>query len=384
MKNRRKDKLDKFLSEESNDLTPEQRKIIENTGRLIKSVGNEKLPAEEKADLWNRISENLLSEKQETARSVRPIWLRIAATIAILFAVGIGYYALRENTESAMERTAAAIVDSGAATQLILADKRKIQLTKKNSSLVYKETGEAIQIDSGAVVNQALSELESSYNTLLVPYGKRAFLTLQDGTEIWVNSGSKLVYPSRFTEKAREVYLEGQAYFSVRHRNEIPFYVHTKNIKVEVLGTEFDVSAYNDDSQTYAVLAKGSIELTTNKKSFLGSSKRKMVPGTRASYDPANKVLNVIEVDIEEYTSWKSGYLILKEAPLNDILKRLSRYYNVELLLGDKQLGSVKFKGHLDLRNTLPEIIDIIAASNSLNYHQTERRFILEKNTIKE
>ena len=384
MKKRRKDKLDKFLSEESNDLTPEQRKTIENTGRLIKSISDEKLPAEEKADLWNRISENLLSEKQETARSVRPIWLRIAATITILFAVGIGYYALRENTESAMERTAAAAVDSGAATQLILADKRAIQLTKKNSSLVYKETGEAIQIDSGTVVNQALSDLESSYNTLLVPYRKRAFVTLQDGTEVWVNSGSRLVYPSRFTEKAREVYLEGQAYFSVRHRDEIPFYVHTKNIKVEVLGTEFDVSAYNDDTQTYAVLAKGSIELTTNKKSFFGSSKRKMVPGTRASYDPANKALKVAEVDIEEYTSWKNGYLILHNVPLNEILKRLSRYYNAELLLREKKLGSVKFSGHLDLRNNLLQVIDIVATTTSLNYHQTERRFILEENTIKE
>jgi ferric-dicitrate binding protein FerR (iron transport regulator) len=210
-------------------------------------------------------------------------------------------------------------------------------------------------------------------------------LTLADGTRIWLNSGSKLVYPSRFDQRQREVYLEGQAFFSVTHAEDVPFYVHTKDMEVRVLGTEFDVSAYDDDPYTATVLTKGSVELTTQRQSLFGSKKTKITPGTRAIFDQGRAELKTEQVDVREYVSWKDGYLALNTAPLAEILKKLSRYYRVDIVLKQPKLADVRFNGSLILQEDIREVLTVLSVTTSLNYKQqpNERRYVLEESTIK-
>jgi transmembrane sensor len=275
------------------------------------------------------------------------------------------------------------LADSGD-TQLILGGQRLINLRQDNANLIYGKDGSSIQIDSTSVVEQVVSA-DQQFNTLIVPYGKRSSLTLSDGTRIWLNSGSKLVYPAKFAGKEREVYLEGQAYFSVSHSDDVPFFVHTREMKVKVLGTEFDISAYEDDHFTSAVLASGSIELSIPQQSIFGAKKTKITPGTRAVFQSDQSVLKTEQVDVREFISWKDGYLILEKAPLGDILKKLSRYYRVDITLKEEDLEKVTFSGTLHLQDDIQQVLDIVATTTSLNYKQQskERRYVLEKSAIR-
>ncbi|MCF0065010.1 FecR domain-containing protein [Dyadobacter chenwenxiniae] len=353
-------------------LTDDDKKILANTKILMQSLQEKSLPVSEKETLLLRVEETI---QQKHERSFSRAWLAMAASLALLLIAGSGYLFMRKNAGMAMEEVASKISADKEETRLELADKRVIKLSRQNSNLIYEKNGSRIQINASSVVEQQVAGAEQGFNTLTVPYGKRSTITLVDGTKIWLNSGSRLVYPARFDEDTREVYLEGQAYFSVSHAAENPFYVHTKNMKVQVLGTEFDVSAYDDDQFTAAVLVKGSIALTANQKSLLGAKERKLTPSKMAVYNPEKDSLKITDVDIESYISWKDGFLILKNAPLADILKKLSRYYRAEILVGSADAKHITFSGRLDLQDDLAMVLDAIAVSTSLTYQQTERRF---------
>ncbi|MCF2487054.1 FecR domain-containing protein [Dyadobacter sp. CY347] len=372
MKRRLRKCQDQPESEQA-ECSEEEKKIVAHTRILMKSLQEQSLPVSEKEAVRLRVEETV---RQKGERSFSKVWLAMAASVALLLVAGSGYLLLRNNTGSAMQEAASGLTPDTEETRLQLADKRIIHLPEQNSDLIYEENGARIQIDSASVVEQQVAEAEQEFNTLVVPYGKRSTITLVDGTKIWLNSGSKLVYPAQFDSKTREVYLEGQAYFSVSHSDEVPFYVHTKNIKVQVLGTEFDVSAYEDDPQTSAVLVKGSIELTANQKSLFGSKKRKMTPGTMTAYDPATSELQTSGVNVESYISWKEGYLIFSKTPLADIFKKLSRYYSTDISLGSAKAQGVTFSGTLDLGENIAPVLESIALTTSLTYQQTERRVI--------
>lgn len=362
-------------------LTEAERLAGERAKLLFQTLRNETFAPSEKEALRNQIEESVSERKQ---RSFSTFWIAAAASVTLLLLSGVGYLVFYEDSARVMQEVAFRAKGGPEETQLILADQRSVTLRKDNSSLVYKENGALIQVDSSSTIGQQVAG-DQQFNTLVVPYGKRSVLTLSDGTRIWLNSGSKLVYPSHFDERKREVYLEGQAFFSVTHAESMPFYVHTKDMEVKVLGTEFDVSAYDDDLYTATVLTKGSVELTTQRQALFGSKKTKITPGTRAVYNPSLAALKTEQVNVVEYVSWKDGYLVLNSAPLTEILKKLSRYYRVDIELKQPKLADLTFGGTLDLQEDLRDILDAISTITSLKYKQqpNERRYVLEESTIR-
>jgi len=357
----------------------DQKKITDNARLLFGTLKNDHLPAGDKELIWNRILDYVHTDgdltKQNSLRRIA--WYQAVAAAALLLLFGLGYNRLKGNTEEAMRNAAKQASFTSADTKLILADERTIDLKGKNSDVVYQK--EVIRIDSQIIARQIVPDNKSGLNTLVVPFGKRSTIILPDGSKVWVNSGSKLVYPSNFQDGKREVFLEGQAYFSVTHDTENPFYVQTKNMSITVLGTEFDVSSYDDDSHSYAVLAKGSIDLVTEKNGIFGAKTTRMVPGTRASYSGISNALQINTVNVKEYISWKDGYLILNKAPLTEILKKLSRYYQYELRVQSPEIGRETFSGTLDLQENIGSVMEAIATATSLSYNKTERRYILDK-----
>jgi len=362
-------------------LTEQERLAGERAKLLFKTLRNETFSSTEKDALWNQVEETISQRKQ---RSFNTFWIAAAASVTLLLLAGVGYLVFYEEQARVMQDLAARAKVSAEETQLILADERAVSLRKENSSVVYKENGALIQVDSSSTIGQQVAG-DQQFNTLVVPYGKRSVLTLSDGTRIWLNSGSKLVYPSHFDKGQREVYLEGQAYFAVTHAENVPFYVHTKDMEVKVLGTEFDVSAYDDDPYTATVLTKGSVELTTQRQALFGSKKTRITPGTRAVFDQERATLQTQQVDVREYVSWKDGDLVLNTAPLAEILKKVSRYYRVNIELKQPKLAGVTFGGTLALQNDIQKVLEGISVITGLNYKQqpNERRYVLEESTIK-
>lgn len=345
------------------ELNPEDKRTEENLRHLFRSLTEASFPPDGKEALRQRI----LSATED--KPVRRLgWSRVAAVVALLALPLLAYWYFRQdNAREKMQALAHAAKPGSDATQLILNDHRTVLLDKENSDVYYSREG--IRIDSGSV----LREETEAFNTLVVPYGKRSTLTLADGTRIWVNSGSRLVYPARFGGSTREVYLEGEAYFVVAHDPEHPFWVHTKSLKTKVTGTEFDISSYEDDRESYAVLTKGSIELTPEGH----SGRYRLEPGMKALYRESS--IQLAKINVEEYVSWREGYLAVRKAPLREIVKKLSRYYKLELVLPEDLDDQDTFSGNLYLQDDPTQVFSTLCTANSLIYHLKGRRVVFEK-----
>lgn len=282
-----------------------------------------------------------------------------AAILFLIIGISIVYTSnLKSEIKSFAENSKS--IPSFGNTRLILSGE-EIQINTDESVIEYEKNGNTIEIDTAKKVNQKIDKNELVLNTVIVPYGKRTKITLSDNSTIWLNSGSKLIYPARFAKEKREVYLEGEAIFKVSHDEKHPFHVITHDMEVKVLGTVFNVSAYSDDPTTNTTLVCGSVELRYKGNSLFGKSSELMVPDMLAVYDSSTGKVKQTKVDTKLYTSWRDGYIIFEQHPLGEIIKKVSRYYNVSVKLSDKTLANETFSGSLDLKKSANEVMEIIA-----------------------
>lgn len=211
-------------------------------------------------------------------------------------------------------------------------------------------------------ISQELSKQKKAvYNTLIVPYGKRSEVVLSDGSKVWLNSGSKLIFPAIFSNDKREVYLEGEAIFEVTHNEKKSFIVKSKNQDIEVLGTIFNVSNYSDDDSIFTVLKSGSVQIHYKNDNLISSKKHlKIAPNTLATYNKKAKRIDTSTVNVETYFSWRDGVFVFKNDALKTIMKKLSRYYNVDIIINDENLSNQMFSGYLDVNEDLDHVLKII------------------------
>lgn len=310
----------------------------------------------------------------------RNLVLRISAAAIFLVLVGISSLIII-NPGPSIKAFAESnrITPTGEFTRLILSGKEEIQINAEDSKIEYAKDGNTIEIGLTEKITQEIKNTELVINTVIVPYGKRTKVTLSDNSTIWLNSGSKLVFPARFQKEKREVYLEGEAIFEVSHNPKHPFYVVTRNLDVKVLGTVFNVSAYADDALTSTVLVSGSVELQYPGRALLGKSKVVMSPNMIATYNPETRTIEQTTINPGLYTSWRDGFLIFERHPLGEIIKKISRYYNVSVKLNDPALADETFSGNLDLRNSAPQVLEIIAEIIDANIETHENQLIITK-----
>jgi transmembrane sensor len=328
----------------------------------------------EKAQTKKRIK---LSVQKHNRNKNLTRWAVAASILVVVFSV----WFLQNNMdkETGITDFAQLLKDTrpDSVTNLILQDGRKVLITQEESQIFYDEKGENIIIDSAQRISQEVVQEKPVFNTLIVPYGKRTKLILSDGSKVWLNSGSKLVYPAVNTAVKREVYIEGEAVFEVTHSEQRPFFVITKDFEIKVLGTVFNVSAYPDDQVSSAVLAQGSIEINSKEKSLFQKEKLTILPGTMAVFDPAEKTFQQKQVETEDYLSWRDGYFNLKSEPLENIMKKLERYYNVGIVIQDASLGSETFSGRLDMLNTPEEVLKVIAETTPFSVRNENEKLII-------
>lgn len=211
-------------------------------------------------------------------------------------------------------------------------------------------------------------ELEEKYAEVTAATGSVIRYELPDHSVIWLNAGSTLRYPTVFRKENRRVDLKGEAYFEVWADRECPFYVNTPSgLSVYVYGTKFNVTAYEDDSHIETVLEKGRINVITPDRSTIVQ----LLPGERLLYNKRSKKYIKNKVDVYEKVAWKEGKLIFRNASLDDIFKRLSRHFNVDIQFNNK--SSKEYKYRATFRDeTLPQILDYLAKSAALRWKTTE------------
>ncbi len=257
---------------------------------------------------------------------------------------------------------------------LFLGEGDGVKIDEEITEVQYSNNGEKVTIGKVNSIEQQLNgNNKLTYNTLFVPFGKRSKLMLSDGSLVWLNSGSKLIYPAKFNGDAREVYIEGEAIFEVVHNEDKPFYVIAGNQKVRVLGTIFGVSNYMDENSMNTVLKSGSVEISYYKNELLKEpmEKVRITPGTMASYDKNSKVIVSEKVDVDSHFSWKEGFFVFKKDNLRYILKRISRYYNVKIEISQNTSMDGTFSGYLNLNENVETVLESIKESTNLNYEFT-------------
>ena len=347
---------------------PLQQEMAAAVQRMISSAGMETWDPADKALLWDNIATGLVPKP----RVYRYLFPKIAAAAAVVLIIVAAWLFWPRPAHPLVQFARGQHVDSVTDTRLILGQQSAVTLKGKNASLVYGGKGVTINADS-TLASAAL------YNTLVVPYVRRARLQLEDGTIVQLNAGSRLVYPSVFRDKRREVYLEGEAFFEVAPDAASPFFVYASGIETEVLGTSFNISAYPDDKQQSLVLASGSVRTQLSSHRLFGKHSRQLNPGEMATVNMENENLQVSTVNIATYTAWKDGRLLFYSVPLKDILKKLTRYYNIQLELTSTQPGLETCSGDLDLEENLENVLDVICATNSLRYERQGQRIILKE-----
>lgn len=277
-----------------------------------------------------------------------------AACIIILLSVvfGIDYYNRDESQH------AYALLDSVD----VKADKIQIiagvsQVNIKDSATIKQTKDGDVVVDEKKVSDSFITQTE--YLQLVVPYGKRTSISFSDGTVVWVNSGTSVVYPQQFQKNKREIFVDGEIYLEVAEDKARPFIVRTKKFDISVLGTKFNINSFDKESEASVVLVEGSVEVSTK------LSKNKLAPNQGLFLK--DNIAEIKEVDVYPFICWKDGFMKLNGESLEVIFNRLAKYYRVDFKL-DKAIAGERYIGKLDLSESIDHILYNLSLTTSFTY----------------
>jgi len=199
---------------------------------------------------------------------------------------------------------------------------------------------------------------------VIAPAGSRMQLELGDGTKVWLNHGSKLKYPYRFDGKLRKVFLEGEAYFKVAHNAAIPFIVGTGKMDVKATGTAFNVSAYPDDNFVETVLIEGKVILYESKSK---SEIKELLPNESLKFNSQKRQFNLETGNTEKRIGWKDGLLVFKNDPVEDVAKKLARWYNIEVQIDNDKIKKYPFTATFK-DETLPQVLELLSLATQVKW----------------
>jgi ferric-dicitrate binding protein FerR (iron transport regulator) len=342
--------------------------------------------AEAPEETSNRLRANLIQFIQPPVnRGYKRLYFRIAAAAAIIMlALGTAWFQINKHAGTGVakhtEPPAQTSTTNTTGAYITLANGERIELGKTGNGARINDSSNIIKLGEDQIAYDPAmpNNAEVTWHTLTVPRGIRMVqVMLADGTRVWLNTASSLKYPTAFSGNERKVELTGEAYFEVSHNAARPFFVSAKTITVNVLGTAFNVSAYDDDEQTDIVLVKGSVALTA--KGSAGTITKQLIPGNMASFSAGTNNIAVAAVNTDEYVSWKNGYLIFRQTPLDRIVKRVSRYYDAHINTNDLARSDETFSGRLDLQNSIEEVMELICLGTPYIYLSKEQKLVLKK-----
>ncbi|MDR3262207.1 MAG: FecR domain-containing protein [Tannerella sp.] len=321
------------------------------------------LSADEIADMWDGIR---MRSKRLRNRNQMVIWL---STVAAGVAVAVGMFAFYTfgqqetppaDTLSVIENVARPD-SAGNDIRIVFSDNNQVALKEKTAEITYNETGEA-KVSSRTVAQSVEQDVtnENTYNQVIVPKGKHACLTLSDGSKLYLNASSRVVYPPVFGDDRREIYVEGEAYADVVPDSNRPFVLKTKRMEIRVMGTAFNVSAYDDEISQTVVLVRGSVSVKTKEN-----------PGSENMLHPNQMFkmtggkIQLANVNVDSYVSWKDGFYLFREESFSFIIKRLSHYYGIDIRF-EPEIGDLRFTGKLDLKDDPARVLSGISKATAI------------------
>lgn len=333
-------------------------------------------------EIWKNIDKY---EKQYTHKT-RKLKIRRrlswAASVLLVLSFGtLGYLYFNETGKG--YRFASSDESQSSEARMVLSTGEEIPLKKDNSTIALNDATSQVTVNDSIIdltENKGAGKQTVPMNEVVIPYGKKSELLLADGTKVWLNAGSRLAFPSRFTQNTREVFLEGEACFQVAKNEKQPFIVKADNLDVKVLGTYFNVSAYPADATIETVLLEGSVAVEKPKAFGLGKTEVILKPNQKASFKKEqNEIAVTDESDVDLYFAWTYGWLKYERESLWSVLRKVERYYNVEIQLPANYPGDDKITGKLDLKESLDAVMVVLADASQFEYRISENRVFIEK-----
>lgn len=311
----------------------------------------------------NRLLGKIRKKKSGIYRLQPRMLLKLVAVVFLL--LGFGYFFEQKFNETNVE-------------ELIDANQITLQLDNGNIEVISEDgkrkiidaEGNEVGVQKGNTLNynEGVDSEKLIHNQLNIPNGKQFELVLSDGSSVFLNSGSSIKYPVKFLPgKTREVVLTGEAYFAIAKDSIDPFIVNINDLKVRVLGTEFNLSSYPEDTLVTTVLVNGSVGLY-NGDVYGPSTTTFMKPGFRGVYDHSSGNISLDEVDTSLYTSWKSGKMVFRSMQFKNIIKKLERTYNVSIVNNNKELGEQYFSASFDKDELMEQIFASFRTSYRFAY----------------
>ncbi|RKE00229.1 FecR family protein [Marinifilum flexuosum] len=325
-----------------------------------------KLEKSNKKANWDKIQAKI---KKGKVRKLNMNFLKIAAVLILTIGSTLFFSNLLDNNVSS-------VINPGKQQAiLITSDGERYQLDEE---VIIKEGDVFISNKTQELIYQKKSNITKSqltYNTIIIPKGGEYKLTLMDGTRIWLNSNSKLRFPSEFGSGIRKVELKGEAFFEVAKDSVHPFVVNANKAQVKVLGTSFNVNAYLDLNEIVTTLVEGKVEVSDT----LFGNKVKLLPNEQYRFNKSNgKTLKQV-VDTEIYTAWKDGRFVFENESLEDIMIRLSRWYNVEVSFLNESVKELRFSGDLTRYDNIDQILELIEVTQKVKFTIKDRALWVEE-----
>ncbi|MCD6598243.1 MAG: FecR domain-containing protein [Bacteroidales bacterium] len=351
---------------------------------LLLHYTNDVLDEEDVLEMWQNIDhfDQLQKQKVRTFKIRKSIYW--AASFFLILSFGALSYIYLGGKGSKYQFVSSEIKNQSDEARLVLSNGEEIALRTKNSKISLNSNYE-LMINNDSIIDLSKLESESAkrakMNEIVIPYGKRSVLYLADGTKVFLNSGTHLAFPSRFTGEKREVFLEGEAYFEVAKNKIQPFVVNTGELNIKVLGTHFNVSAYVNESSIETILLEGSVAVS--KQTAFGLKWKEVIlkPYQKASFDKKkNEVTVSEEPGADMYITWTKGWLQFSQESLQFIFLKLERYYNVEIKTSEKFYPSQLISGKLDLKESLDEVMKALADVAKIDYRIRGNAIYIEQN----
>nr|WP_067055209.1 FecR family protein [Mucilaginibacter sp. L294] len=332
----------------------------------------------------------LLAIKDEVWQSVAPrkqvtfkrAWPRIAAAAALLLFVSVSAYYLLHKT-APVKPTAIAQIQKpdfkpgGNKAILTLADGKQIWLKDATNGKLAEQGAVVInKTAEGKVIYDALAgntiAAASAFNTMSTPRGGQYQLTLADGTKVWLNAASSITFPVVFSKNERKVRVNGEAYFEVAHDAGKPFIVATGNQEITVLGTHFNVKAYDDDAGISTTLLAGSIRI----KNLTSGKADLLTPGQQAKIYRDKNDINIKTVNTDDVISWKNGYFLFDNQEIKSIMKIMSRWYDVDIEYKNTNKQD-RFGGTFSRSSNMSEILNNLERIGNIHFKMEAKKVIV-------
>jgi hypothetical protein len=362
---------------------PEQKEAIAYAVEFLNANLSDQITMQPKdvSAIWHNIKEySGQSRKLISHQFISHEFWKVAAVLIFVFASSVFTYQLLKK-DSLDEIAATKTIGNDEEAMIILSDGSTHKLSAKDSLVEYSSNGGEVVVKNDQK-EERLENLNNSKNAtinqIIVPFGHRHQIILSDGTRVQLNSGSRLVFPAEFSEKIREVYLKGEGYFEVSKNPTKPFIVKTDFVDIKVLGTVFNISAYEDDKIATAVLVEGKV-VVLQKNILFGSTEKNLSPGQGCFYSSATKTSDIRNVNIYDYVSWKDGVFLFKDKALINVISRLEKYYHKKILIEGGVLPNTLISGKLVLSDNIEDVIQYLAKTMETRYGKDENGVFMIK-----